>query len=101
MGLENPFHSCADIGCCGVRVTAPTERQCTTDLSDISDTVRGNCHVSWPGGSADSGGYSLRSTLLSNYLFTESEGGTFSLLLRLYKHLLFKYRMKALSSTHL
>lgn len=55
----------------------------------------------WPGGSTDSGGDGLRSTILSNYLFTESEGGTFSPLLGLYEHLLFKYHMKALSSTHL
>lgn len=43
LGLENPFHPCADIGWYGLRVTAPRERQGTTDLSDISATVRGNC----------------------------------------------------------
>lgn len=93
---------CKDIGGCGVRVTASRGRQGTIVLSDTSATVRENCCVRWPGGSVDSDGYSLRSTILSNYLFTESEGGTFSLLLGLYyKHLLFKYCMKALSSTHL
>lgn len=101
MGLENPFHPCAGIGWYGVRVIVPRERQGTTDLSAVSATVRGNCCVRWPGGSTDSGDYCLRSTILSNYLFTESEERTFSLLLGLYKYLFFKYCVKALSSAHL
>ena len=100
-GWKTPFHPCADIGWYGVRVIVPRERQGTTDLSAISATVRGNCCVRWPGGSTDSGDYSLRSTILSNYLFTESEERTFSLLLGLYKYLFFKYCVKALSSAHL